>query len=374
MWKRMGLMLLVVGLFVGGVGFYKYSQIRAAMAQGGYVPAPETVTTVVAAEEEWAGTLTAIGSVEAVQGVTLSADLSGVVREIAFESGRHVARGQTLLRLDTSQEQAQLAQAVASRDLAKLNLERAEKLTARGVIAQAELDRVQAEARQSEASVDAIQATIGRKTIRAPFSGALGIRQVDLGQRLSEGDPIVPLQQLDPVYVMFSLPQGDVNALKVGSVVRVTSSDAVGRESVGKITAVNSLIDPATRNVAVQATLRNTGGVLRPGMFVDVSVDLGTSSRAIALPASAIVFAPYGNSVFVVEDLKDPKGKTYKGVSQRFVKTGRERGDQVAILSGLKSGDTVVTSGAFKLRAGAAVVIDNKIKPANEAAPKPADS
>jgi membrane fusion protein (multidrug efflux system) len=248
------------------------------------------------------------------------------------------------------------------------------KLAERGVIAQADLDRAHAESRQAEASVDAIQATIGRKTIRAPFSGVLGIRQVDLGQRLNEGDPIVPLQSLDPVYVMFSLPQGDVNALKVGSEVHVTSSDAVGRESVGKITAVNSVIDAATRNVAVQATFKNGGGVLRPGMFVDVRVDLGTSTRAIALPSSAIVFAPYGNSVYVVEDLKDPKGKTYKGASQRFIKTGRERGDQVAVLSGIKPGETVVTSGAFKLRPGAAVVIDNTIKPANEAAPKPADS
>jgi membrane fusion protein (multidrug efflux system) len=373
--KRMGLMLLVVGLFIAGIGAFKFFQIRAAIAQGGsYQPPPETVTTVVAQEEEWPATLTAIGSVEAVQGVLLSADLSGVVRDILFESGRRVAKGQVLVRLDTAQERAQLAQAVAQRDLSKLNLDRAVQLTSRGVIAQAELDRMQAEARTSEASVDAIQATIARKTIRAPFSGVLGIRQVDLGQRLNEGDPIVPLQQLDPVYVMFSLPQGDVNALKLGSEVVITSSDAVGRESIGRITAVNSVIDPATRNVAVQATLKNADLDLRPGMFVDVKVDLGTTSRAISLPASAVVFAPYGNSVFVVEDLKDPKGKTYKGVSQRFIKTGRERGDQVAVTDGLKPGETVVTSGAFKLRAGAAVVIDNKIQPANEAAPKPEDS
>ena len=374
MLKRMLLMLLVVALFIGGIGAYKYLQIKAAMAGGAFQMPPTVVTTVVTAESEWPATLTAIGSIEAVQGVTVSADLSGVVRQISFESGHRVARGQTLVRLDTSQEQAQLAHANATADLARLNLDRAQKLVERGVIAQSEFDRLQAEQRQAVASVQAIQATIGRKTIRAPFSGVLGIRQVDLGQHLNEGDPIVPLQTLDPVYAKFSLPQGDVNALKAGATVRVTSSDTPGRESVGRITAVNSEIDPATRNVAVQATLRNTGGVLRPGMFVDVSIDLGTVSRAISLPASAIVYAPYGNSVYVVEDQKDPKGKTYKGVSQRFVKTGRERGDQVAVTSGLKPGETVVTSGAFKLRAGAAVVIDNAIKPGDQANPKPADS
>lgn len=373
--KRMGLMLLVVGLFVVGIGTYKFLQIRAAIAQNSsFQPPPETVTTVVAAEEEWPSTLNAIGSVAAVHGVTLSADLSGVVREIAFESGRQVARGQVLVRLDTAQEQAQLAQAAASRDLVLLNLGRAEKLRESNVIAQSELDRLQAEARQAEASVRAIEATIARKTVRAPFSGRLGIRQVDLGQRLNEGDPIVPIQSIDPVYVNFSLPQGDVTELRVGSTVTVTSSDAAGLEATGRITAINSVIDTATRNVAVQATFGNKGGRLRPGMFVDVSVDLGRPTRAIALPASAIAYAPYGNSVFVVEEQKSPQGKAYKGVSQRFIKTGRERGDQVGVVSGLKPGDEVVTSGAFKLRPGAAVTVDNTIKPSNEAAPQPEDS
>ncbi len=373
--KRMGLMLLVVGLFVVGIGTYKFLQIRAAIAQNAsFQMPPETVTTVVAAEEDWPATLNAIGSVEAVHGVMLSADLSGVVREIAFESGRHTSRGQVLVRLDTAQEQAQLAQATASHDLARLNLERAETLRQRNVIAQAELDRLQAEARQAEASVRAIEATIARKTVRAPFAGRLGIRQVALGQRLTEGDAIVPLQSIDPVYVNFSLPQGDVAELAVGAAVVATSSDAAGLEAGGRITAINSLIDPATRNVAVQATFGNKDGRLRPGMFVDVRVDLGRSTRAIALPASAISFAPYGNSVYVVEELKDPKGKKYKGVSQRFVKTGRERGDQVAVLSGLAPGDEVVSAGAFKLRPGAAVAVDNTLKPANQPAPEPEDS
>lgn len=372
--KRMGLMLLVVGLFVVGIGTYKFLQIRAAMAQGAsFSQPPTTVTTLVAKEEEWAATLAAIGSVEAVNGVLVSADLSGVVREISFQSGKRVAKGQVLVRLETTTERAQLAQAQASADLAKLNLDRAEKLVERGVIAQAELDRMRAEARQTDASVDAVRANIDRKTIEAPFSGVLGIRQVDLGQRLNEGDPIVPLQSLDPVYVNFSLPQGDVNALKVGSAVTV-SLDASATTRTGKITSINSVIDPATRNVEVQATFANRDEVLRPGMFVDVSVNLGAVSRAITLPTTAIAYAPYGNSVYVVEELKDPKGNAYKGVSQRFVKTGRERGDQVAILSGLKPGDEVVTTGAFKLRPNMAVVVDNAIQPGNDAAPKPEDN
>ncbi|MGH7726282.1 MAG: efflux RND transporter periplasmic adaptor subunit [Candidatus Eiseniibacteriota bacterium] len=378
--KRMRLMLLIVGLFIAAIGTFKFLQIRAAIAQGSsWQPPPETVTSIVAKEEDWPATLTAIGSVEAVHGVLLSADLAGVVREINFESGRRVAKGQVLVRLDTSQEQAQLAQVQASRDLAELNLKRAQKLVGQGVIAQSEFDRMQAEARETVASVDVIEATIGRKTIRAPFSGAIGIRQIDLGQRLNEGDPIVQLQTLDPVYVSFSLPQTDMDELRVGSEVRISGeglAGAAGAEEglVGRITAINSLIDVATRNVAVQATLRNPREHLRPGMFVDVSVDLGRASRAISLPASAVAFAPYGNSVFVIETLKDPKGKAYKGVSQRFVKLGQQRGDQVAVVSGVKPGEEVVTSGAFKLRPGAAVVVDNKVQPANDPAPKPADS
>jgi len=373
--KRMGLMLLIVGLFVAGIGTYKFLQIRAAIAQGGaYQPPPETVTTVVAQEDEWSSTLRAIGGVEAVNGVTLSADLSGVVREIAFQSGQRVGKGQVLVRLDVATERAQLAQAVASSDLAKLDLERAEKLVERGAIAQSELDRMRAQAHVSAASVDGYEALIERKTIRAPFAGVLGIRRIDLGQRLAEGDAIVSLQSLDPVYVNFTLPQGDVTELKVGSAVQVSSKEA-GLSRVGRITSVNSVIDPRTRNVEVQATLTNNDHQLRPGMFVDVTVDLGKSTRAIALPTSSISYAPYGNSVFVVEEIKDPKsGKAYKGVNQRFVKTGRERGDQVAILDGLKPGDEVVSSGAFKLRPGAAVVVDNKVKPANDPAPKPEDN
>jgi membrane fusion protein (multidrug efflux system) len=374
--KRMRLMLLIVGLFIAAIGTFKFLQIRNAIAQGSsYKPPPETVTTIVAAEEEWPATLSAIGSVTAVQGVVVSSDLSGVVTSISFDSGRRVTAGQTLVRLDTSQEQAQLAEANARAELARLNLARGTQLVARGLIAQSELDRLSAEAKAADATAQGIRATIGRKTIRAPFSGVLGIRQVNLGQHLNEGDPIVPLQTLEPVHVDFALPQGDVSGLHVGAPVLVAADSTIGMRIPGRITAVNSVVDAATRNVSVQATLRNPGERLRPGMYVDVIVEQGKATRAITLPASAINFAPYGNSVFVVEQLKDPKTqKSYRGVSQRFVQLGHERGDQVAVLSGLRVGEEVVTSGAFKLRPGAAVAVDNKLKPGNSPNPNPTDS
>jgi membrane fusion protein (multidrug efflux system) len=371
----MWLMLLVVGLFVAAIGTYKFLQIKQAIAQGSsYRPPPEAVTTVVAQPVDWAGSLNAIGTVEAVHGVMVSADLSGVVKSIEFTSGRSVGKGQVLVRLDTASERAQLAQAVAQRDLAKLNIDRARQLLTRGVIAQAEFDRLQAEARTSDAAVDAAQALIARKTIRAPFSGVIGIRQVDLGQHLSEGDAIAPLQTLDPVYVNFTLPQQDASTLKTGTVVTVTADSVRAGSLRGTVTAVNSVIDEATRNVTVQATFKNPGAKLRPGMFVDVAADLGTRSSVIALPTTAINYAPYGNSVYVVESKKDPKGKPYKAVAQRFVATGQNRGDQVAVLSGLKPGEEVVTSGVFKLRPGAAVLVNNTIVPANSPTPKPEDS
>jgi len=373
--KRMIFMLAAMTLFIATIGLVKFFQIRTAIAQhAAFQMPPEAVTTVVAGQNEWPAFLSAIGSVVAVHGVTVSADLPGIVEQIAFDSGRRIGAGDVLVRLDTSQERAQLAAAEAQRDLAQLNLERASQLLEKGVVAEAEHDRFAAEAKTADARVGEIRATIQRKTIRAPFAGALGLRQVNLGQYLNGGDPVVPLQSMDPIYVNFSVPQQDVAALKVGAEVRVAAeSIAVARPS-GRITAINSLVDEATRNVQVQATFRNPRGVLRPGMFVDVQVVLGTSRGVIALPASAISYAPYGNSVFVVGDVKGPKGAAYRGVRQQFVKLGAGRGDQVAVVEGVKPGEEVVSSGVFKLRNGAAIVVNNAKRPANDPAPKPEDS
>jgi len=373
--KRMMVMLAAMTLFIATIGLVKFFQIRTAIAQhASFQMPPEAVTTVVAGQDRWPATLSAIGSVMAVHGVTVSADLPGIVEQIAFDSGRRIDAGDVLVRLDSSQERAQLAAAEAQRDLAQLNLERSRQLLEKGVVAQAEHDRLAAEAKTADARVGEIRATIQRKTIRAPFAGTLGLRQVNLGQYLNGGDPVVPLQSMDPIYVNFSVPQQDVAALRVGAEVRVAAeSIAVARPS-GRITAINSLVDEATRNVQVQATFQNPRGVLRPGMFVDVQVVLGTSRGVVALPASAISYAPYGNSVFIVDDLKGPKGATYRGVRQQFVKLGPGRGDQVAVVDGIQPGQEVVSSGVFKLRNGAAVVVNNAKRPANDPAPRPEDS
>jgi membrane fusion protein (multidrug efflux system) len=242
------------------------------------------------------------------------------------------------------------------------------------VISRAEFDRATADYRQTDARVAEIQAVIERKTIRAPFSGILGIRQVNLGQYLAGGDPLVTLQSVDPIYVNFGVPQQAAARVPIGRAVRVTTDGVTGAEWTGRVTAIDSLVDEATRNIRVQATLGNPGGRLRPGMFVQSEVALGASQTVIALPASAISYAPYGDSVFVVSDLKDDSGKSYRGVRQQFVKAGPARGDQIAVLSGIKPGDEVVTSGVFKLRNGAAVLVNNTVQPGNDPAPKPEDN
>jgi membrane fusion protein, multidrug efflux system len=304
----------------------------------------------------------------------VSADLSGIVDKITFDSGRQVQAGDVLVHLDTRQERAQLAAAEAERDLARLNYERMKGLVEQGAIPRADYDRAAADKSSTEAKVGEIRATIERKTIRAPFTGVLGIRQVNLGQYLTGGNPVVPLQSLNPIYVNFSVPQQAASQVKVGQVLSVTASDVGGSAFEGKVTAIDSVVDEATRNVRVQATLSNPKGKLRPGMFVETELHFGGAQPVITLPASAISYAPYGDSVFVVSNLKDPNGKTYRGVKQQFVKVDRSRGDQISIISGLNPGDEVVTSGTFKLRNGAAVQVNNKVQPSNNPAPKPEDS
>ena len=372
--KRMIITLAAVAVFLTVIGTIKFRQIQTAIAQASsFQPPPEAVTTVVTRQEWWASTLSAIGTAAAVHGVTVSADLPGVVEAISFDSGRAVQAGDVLVRLDTRQEQAQMAAAEAQRALARLNLDRARGLRAEGIISQADYDRATSENDQAQARVGEIRATIARKTIRAPFAGILGIRQVNLGQYLTAGAAIVPLQSLDPIYVNFSVPQQEVGQLRSGVGVRV-SAEGIARPFEGRITAVDSIVDEATRNVQAQATLPNREGRLRPGMFVQAEVLVGTSSAVVALPTSAIAYAPYGDSVFVVGDVKGPKGETYRGVRQQFVKLGGERGDQVAVVSGLQAGEEVVSSGVFKLRNGAAVHINNDVRPANNPAPKPEDN
>jgi membrane fusion protein, multidrug efflux system len=372
--KRMIVMLTVTILIVAGLGFVKFKQIQTAIAQGAafQVP-PEAVTTIVAKPEQWPTTLSAIGTVAAVQGVTVSADLPGTVERILFDSGQSVRAGEVLAVLDTRQEQAQLAAFDAQRELARLTFDRMQGLLNERVISRAEFDRATAEHRRTEAQVGEVRAVIERKTIRAPFSGILGIRQVSLGQYLAGGAAVVTLQSVNPIYVNFGVPQQSAGQIPMGRAVRVRTDAAAGIEWAGRVTAIDSIVDEATRNIQVQATLANPNGTLRPGMFVQTEVVLGPSQTVMALPASAISYAPYGDSVFVVSALKGEDGASYRGVSQQFVKLGAARGDQVAVLSGIRSGDEVVTSGVFKLRNGAAVLVNNTVQPGNDPAPQPED-
>jgi len=376
MLKRMIFMLVVVVMVLGGLGFFKFRQIQAAIAMGAsFAPPPTAVTTLIAKQETWPSTLNLIGTTAAIQGVTVGADLPGTVDKINFESGQAVHVGDVLVELDTRQERAQLAAAEADRDLARINYNRQQELVKEGVIARNEYDNAFAQQKSTEAKVGEIKATIDRKMIRAPFTGILGLRQVNLGQYLAAGQAVVSLQSLNPIYVNFGVPQQTTSQLKIGRTLQIRSDDLPGVQFNGRVTALDSVVDSTTRNIQVQATLSNPGGRLRPGMFVQVDLSLGDTRKVIELPASAINYAPYGDSVYVVADMQDPKtGKTYKGVRQQFVKVQGSRGDQVAVISGVNPGDEVVSSGLFKLRNGAAVQVNNKVTPSNNDKPKPEDS
>lgn len=373
--KRMILMLVVLVALIGGLGFAKFRQVEAAIAQGAsFQPPPTAVTTVVAQKETWPSTLSVIGTATAIQGVTVSADLPGTIDKIHFESGQWVREGDVLVELDTRQERAQLASLEAQRDLAGINFGRAQELVKAGVISRSEYDNATAQQKATEAQVGDIRAAIARKTIHAPFSGLLGIRQVSLGQYLAAGQAIVPLQSLNPIYVNFGVPQQDTPKVIPGHVLRVTNSDLPGVGFSGRITALDSIISEQTRNIQVQALVTNKDNKLRPGMFVQVELPLGQPRQVVPLPASAINYAPYGDSVYVVSEMKDAKGHTYRGVRQQVVKIEGSRGDQVAIISGINPGEEVVSSGVFRLRNGAPIQVNNTVKPANSTSPKPEDS
>ncbi len=376
MTKKIVLTLILVVVLVGALAGIKGLQFKTMFAQGAnFAPPPETVTTAEVKPDTWQPTLTAVGSVAAVQGVMLSAEMAGAVKNIAFESGATVRAGELLVELDSSVEQAQLRSALASADLARLNLERARDLRGKSMMSQADLDSAEAQAKQANAQIDNIRAVIAKKTIRAPFAGRTGIRQVNLGQFLDNGAAIVTLQSLDPVYVDFALPQQNLSQLGVGMTVRVTTDAFPGQSFTGKLTAINSEVDAVTRNVRLQATLANPAGKLRPGMYVNVAADLPEMERVLMIPATAVLYAPYGDSVFVVEDKKDEKtGAVGKVLNQKFVRLGKTRGDFVVVASGLDVDQTIVTTGVFKLRNGMSVVVDNKLAPNFQLAPKPANS
>jgi membrane fusion protein (multidrug efflux system) len=340
----------------------KALQIRAMGAMAAKMgPPPTTVTSAVVKEEDWIPTLSAVGSISAVQGALLSTDLAGTVAKVNFQSGGEAKKGDVLVQLVQSQEEADL-------DLARNDLARARDLAARKVISKADLDAADSKFKQKEGIV-------AKKEVRAPFDGQLGIRQVNVGQMIKEGQQVVQLTALDPVYVDFALPQQELAKISTGLEVRVRTDAVPGHEFKGKLTAINSMVDTVTRNVSLQGTLENPDHTLRPGIFAKVDLLLPEKRKALVVPGSAISYAPFGDSVFVIETKKDPKtGKETQSIRQQFVKIGEARGDLVAITDGLKANETIVGTGVFKLRNGTAVIVNNELAPKPQEKPNPVDS
>jgi membrane fusion protein (multidrug efflux system) len=339
------------------------------------VPPPETVTSAVVQEEDWAPVLSAIGSISPVQGAIISTELPGTVAEVPFESGATAKKGDLIVKLDVSQEEALLRSSEAEVELARADLERTRGLASKRVVSKAELDAAESKFRRLTAIVDQMRSNIRKKTIVAPFDGQLGIRQVNVGQMINAGQQVVPLQALDQVFADFALPQQHFAKLSPGLEVHVTTDAVPGRVFTGKLTAINSMVDVATRNVSLQATLENPDHTLRPGMFAKVEVVLPEKHKSLVIPGSAISYAPFGDSVFVIEKKKDPKtGKESQAIRQQFVRVGEARGDFVSITTGLKAGETIVGTGVFKLRNGMAVTINNDLAPKPQLAPTPADT
>ncbi|MBI5063067.1 MAG: efflux RND transporter periplasmic adaptor subunit [Desulfatitalea sp.] len=374
--KRIVITVLGLLVLIGLLGGIKGLQIRKMIAQGAqFVPPPETVTTAAVTAAEWESLLTATGSLEAVQGIMVTAEMTGKVVQIPFEPGAKVKAGDLLVQQDTASESAQLRSAEATAALAKINFERMSKLLPEKVVTQSDYDNADAQLKQARAQVDTIRATIDKKTIRAPFAGRLGIRLAHLGQIINAGEPIVSLQTLDPIFVNFQLPQQQLAVVHRGFPIRVLS-DALGGDVIeGRITAINPEVESATRNVRLQATLSNQDERLRPGMFVNVTVVLPAAQKVLAIPATSVLYAPYSNSVFIVEEKKDnPPGRSGQVVRQQFVELGEKRGDFVVVRAGLKEGEQVVSTGVFKLRNGQSVVTDNSLAPAFKLAPEPSES
>jgi len=364
-------LLLAIGVFVVGI---KFLQIGKMMSTPHTMPTT-TVTSASVKQEDWAPRLTAVGSVSAVQGAVVSAELAGVVSEINFENGGDAKKGEVLMKLDASQEEALLRSAEAEAQLAQTDLERSRDLAMKKVVSSAELDSAQSKFRRMNAVVDQMRSSIAKKTVTAPFDGQLGIRQVNVGQMINAGQQVVGLTALDPVYVDFALPDQYLSKLAKDLEVTVRSDAFPGRLFKGKLTAINSMVDPVTRNVPLQATLENPDHALHPGMFAKVEVALAEKKKTIVIPGSAVSYAPYGDSVFVIEKQKDPKtGEESEMLRQQFARIGEARGDFVAVTQGLKAGQTVVSTGVFKLRNGMAVTVNNDLAPKPELNPKPPDT
>jgi membrane fusion protein (multidrug efflux system) len=371
----MVIMLALVGLVLGavfGFGAFKTVMIRKFMAT--LANPPQTISTIVAKSTEWQTQLEAVGSVRAVNGANLSSQVAGIVSAIHFTSGADVKKGDLLLELQSADDVARLEALKANASLARITYERDRALVKNNAVSQQTVDTDLGNLKNAEALVAQQQALVDYKSIRAPFAGRLGIRQVDLGQYLGAGTAFVTLQQLDPIYVDFFLPQQALAQIKVGQAVTAKVDTYPNETFAGKILAINATVDPVTRNIQIRAILPNADDRLLPGMFATVDIDTAAPQKYVTLPQTAIAYNSYGNIVYLVEDKgKDANGEPQLVARQSFVKTGPTRGDQVAVLSGVKEGDTVVSVGQIKLHSGTPVKINNDVQLPNDPNPKPVD-
>ena len=373
--KRMLIMLILVGAVLGGLfGFKTFVNGKIKEAMAGMANMPQTVSATKAETSDWQPKIDAVGTLRAVRGAELSLEVPGVVEAITFQSGDEVKEGQVLLTLRKQDEEARLQSLEATASLAQITYDRDLKQLKAQAISQAIVDNDEANLRNARAQVAVQKAILDKKTLRAPFDGKLGLRQVDLGQFLAAGTMIATLQSLNPIYVDFLLPQQAVAQIAVGDRVRAKIDAFPGHTFEGKITAINPKIETGSRNVQVRATLPNADQKLMPGMFAAVELDTGAAQRLVTLPQTAVSYNPYGSLVYIVDDKgKGSDAKPELTARQVFVTTGATRGDQVAILKGVSEGDTVVTSGQIKLRNGVPVLVDNRAVPTNDAAPKIVD-
>lgn len=365
--------LVIIVLLLGGI---KGLQITKMIAAGEHPHmAPEVVTSSPVTDMVWEKSLSAVGTFESVKGVTVAAELAGKVARILFTSGGYVEEGTVLLEQDTTTEQAQLREALASVDLARLNVQRSRRLLASKAVSRSELDTLEAKQKEAEARADNIRTVIAKKKIRAPFAGKVGIRQVDVGQDLRAGDAIVTLQTLDPIYVNVSIPQQYYSLVTTGMKVIVNTDTLPDDIMTGAITSMNPVVDNISRNIQLQATVDNKDEKVLPGMFATVKLVLPNEKHVSVIPATSVLYAPYGDSVFVIEKSDTDAGQVSAlSIKQKFVRLGESRGDYVAVLDGLKAGEEVVSSGVFKLRNGQAVVVDNEDAPEFKLKPEPDDS
>ncbi len=376
MLKKLLFAATTVSILIGAIIFTKLGQFTAMdeAAQNMVMPAG-TVTAMLVEDRQWEQTIIATATVTAVQGVEVSAETGGRVKKISFKSGSMVNKGDVLIQLDTASEDAQLASAEATAALAKASLTRVRKLEKQNLSSQDALDSAEAKVKETVAQMHNVRAMIAKKTIRAPFSGRLGLRKINLGQILREGDAIVSLQTLDPIYVDFSIPQKTLLRLKPGLEVRVTVDAAPDVIFVGKILASNPDVDLATRSVRVRAKIANPDEALRAGMFANATVVMPEKKKVLPIIATAVAYATFGDSVFVIEEQENEQsGESEKVLRQQFVRLGQTRGDFVDVIDGLKAGESVVTSGVFKLRSGMKVIIDNTLAPEPSLDPHPSDS